>query len=224
MIQVRSLVVRDSERGGDARRLDDVSLEVTPGALVALVGASGSGKSTLLGVLSGFLPFDAGEVVVAGLRLEPGQAPEARKLQLRRRAVLVLQEPNLFPHLTVTENVTLALRHVRGMDPAAATRAAHGALERLGIGKKRGVLPGSLSGGEAQRVTLARALVLEPPVLLLDEPTSALDPQRRAEIGALLRERAAAGASVLVVTHDEALASAADARFTMDSGRLATAG
>ena len=220
MIRAGGLVVRDPEEPA-RRRLDGVELTVERGTLAALVGESGSGKSTLLRVLSGFLPFDEGAVVIAGLPLRPGPSPHSLRLALRRRAVLVLQEANLFPHLSVTENVTLALRHVRGHDPTTATRAAHAMLERLGLEAHRDAAPESLSGGEAQRVALARALVLEPPVLLLDEPTSALDPKRRADLAGLFRERAAGGMTLLAVTHDETLAASADARFTMAGGKLA---
>lgn len=219
MIGVRGLVVRGADDSARPR-LDGVELAVERGTFVALVGESGSGKSTLLRVLSGFLPFDEGEITIGGLTLRPGPATEGQRLGLRRHAVLVLQEANLFPHLTVTENVTLALRHVRGHDKHTATRAAHAMLERLGLGAHKEAAPESLSGGEAQRVALARALVLEPPVLLLDEPTSALDPKRRADLAALFRERAAGGMTLLSITHDEALAAAADARFTMAAGKL----
>jgi len=221
MIRARGLVVRDASEPARPR-LDHVELSVARGTFTALVGESGSGKSTLLRVLSGFLTFDEGEVVIAGLALHRGPTAEGLRLALRRRAVLVLQEANLFPHLSVTENVTLALRHVRGQDRATATRAAHAMLERLGLEAHKEAAPESLSGGEAQRVALARALVLEPPVLLLDEPTSALDPKRRADLAALFRERAARGMTLLSITHDEALAASADARFTMAAGKLSS--
>jgi polar amino acid transport system ATP-binding protein len=216
VIVVTNLTVRD----GDALRLDDVSMTLEKGVFAALVGESGSGKSTLLRVLSGFLPFSRGKVSVCGTRLLPGPTPEAVKLALRRDCVLVLQDANLFPHLSVTDNVTLALRHVRGLEARAATKAAHAMLERLGVGEKKDAEPESLSGGQAQRVALARALVLDPKVLLLDEPTSALDPKRKVEIAELFLERARAGTTVLAVTHDEGLGNAADVRLTMAAGRL----
>jgi ABC-type polar amino acid transport system ATPase subunit len=206
------------------QRLDDVTFTVERGAFAALVGESGSGKSTLLRVLSGFLPFSRGEARVAGVALAPGACAEARKLTLRRKAVLVLQEPNLFPHLRVIENVTLALRHVRDLGEGPARDRAVAMLDRLGVAEKAEVYPGELSGGQAQRVALARALVLEPEVLLLDEPTSALDPKRKVELGRLFGELAAGGTTVLAVTHDQGLADAATARFTMHDGRLTAQG
>lgn len=217
MIEVSHVTVRD----GGALRLDDVSLTLEKGVFAALVGESGSGKSTLLRVLSGFLPFSSGKITVGETVLEPGALPEGRKLALRRECVLVLQEANLFPHLTVTENVTLALRYVRAMSVRDATDLAHQMLVRLGVGEKRDAAPESLSGGQAQRVALARALVLGPKVLLLDEPTSALDPKRKVEIAELFRERAEAGTTVIAVTHDEGLSKAAHVRFSMAQGRLA---
>lgn len=225
MIVTRGLSVdTEAAEGERPQRLDDVTFTVERGSFVALVGESGSGKSTLLRVLSGFLPFSRGEVRVAGLTLAPGTGDEALKLRLRRKAVLVLQEPNLFPHLRVVENVTLALRHVRGLGDGAARARAMAMLERLGVAEKASVYPGELSGGQAQRVALARALVLEPAVLLLDEPTSALDPKRKVELGKLFGELAAGGTTVLAVTHDQGLADAASARFTMHDGRLTETG
>ena len=225
MIVTRKLSVdTEAAEGERPQRLDDVTFTVARGSFVALVGESGSGKSTLLRVLSGFLPFSRGEVRVAGLTLAPGTCDEALKLQLRRKAVLVLQEPNLFPHLRVVENVRLALRHVRGLGDGAARARAMAMLERLGVAEKAHVYPGELSGGQAQRVALARALVLEPEVLLLDEPTSALDPKRKVELGKLFGELAAGGTTVLAVTHDQGLADAASARFTMHDGRLTETG
>lgn len=217
MITVENVTVRD----GDALRLDDVSMSLEKGVFAALVGESGSGKSTLLRVLSGFLPFAKGKVVVAGQTLAPGAIAEGAKLALRRACVFVLQEANLFPHLDVTTNVTLALRHVRGLTAADADERARAMLDRLGLAAKHHAMPESLSGGQAQRVSLARALVLEPKVLLLDEPTSALDPKRKVEIAALFREQAEAGTTVIAVTHDEGLSNAAHLRFTMAAGKLA---
>lgn len=216
MISVENVTVRD----GDLVRLDDVSMALEGGVFAALVGESGSGKSTLLRVLAGFVPFSRGAVTVAATKLAPGATTEAAKLALRRSCVLVLQEANLFPHLDVTANVTLALRHVRGFTAAEAEGRAHTMLDRLGLGEKKRAMPESLSGGQAQRVSLARALVLSPKVLLLDEPTSALDPKRKVEIAALFREEAEKGTTVVAVTHDEGLSNAAHRRFTMAAGKL----
>jgi len=216
VITVKDVTVRE----GDSLRLDGVSMALERGVFAALVGESGSGKSTLLRVLSAFLPFSRGEVTVAGTRLSPGPTLEAAKVALRRECVFVLQEANLFPHLDVTSNVTLALRHVRGTPAREAEARAHAMLDRLGLDAKHRAMPEALSGGQAQRVALARALVLAPKVLLLDEPTSALDPKRKVEIAELFREQAEAGTTVLAVTHDEGLAAAAHARFTMTSGKL----
>ena len=219
MITIENVTVRD----GDTLRLDDVSMTLEKGVFAALVGESGSGKSTLLRVLSGFLPFAKGKVSVAGISLAAGATPEATKVALRRACVLVLQDANLFPHLDVTANVTLALRHVCGLGAQEAEARAHATLDRLGLAPKRTAMPESLSGGQAQRVALARALVLKPKVLLLDEPTSALDPKRKVEIAALFREQAEAGTTVIAVTHDEGLSNAAHVRYTMAAGKLTDA-
>lgn len=216
MIHLREVTAKT----GGRTRLDAVTLSLEKGSFTALVGESGSGKSSVLRVLAGFLAFERGEVRVAGIDLLAGRIDEARAHAVRRACVLVLQDANLFPHLDVTSNVTLALRHVRGLEEGAAVKLAHATLERLGLDDVRQARPSALSGGQKQRVSIARALVLQPSVLLLDEPTSALDPKRKLDMGGLFRERAEAGCTVLTVTHDQGLADAADRRIEMAEGAL----
>lgn len=216
MIHLRDVTART----GGRTRLDRVTMDLEKGSFTALVGESGSGKSSILRVLAGFLAFERGYVSVAGIELRPGRVDEARVHAVRSACVLVLQEANLFPHLDVTENVTLALRHVRGLEPSAAVKLARATLERLGLDDVRDARPSALSGGQKQRVSIARALVLDPPVLLLDEPTSALDPKRKLDLGGLFRERAESGCTVLTVTHDHGLADVADRKLEMAEGVL----
>lgn len=210
------------ERSG-SRVLDGVSLSVRRGEFAVLLGESGSGKTTLLRALAGLVPFDAGRVDVDGVRLEAGRLPAGEtERALRRKVGLVYQGANLFEHLDVTENLVLAPVHVLGLPRREAEERALGLLGILGIAPRARALPAELSGGEAQRAAIARALAMEPPLLLMDEPTAALDPARRRELGELLRGLNGRGTTLVVATHDLEFARGCAARaLSLSAGRLA---
>jgi ABC-type polar amino acid transport system ATPase subunit len=180
---------------------------VPRGGLLALMGPSGSGKTTILRVIAALEPFDRGSIAIDDLVVTGGHVLAGTELrQLRSRIGLVFQFHHLFEHLTVLKNVTLAPLHVHRVEPAAAEARARELLKALGVEHRANALPRELSGGEAQRVAIARALAVDPPVLMMDEPTASLDPERRAELGALLRGLADQGRAILVSTHDEEFA------------------
>ena len=196
-------------RRGETEILCGVDLAVGRGEVLAVVGPSGSGKTTLLRALNYLTPFDAGEVEVAGLRLRPGlcerrDAPALRAVRLR--VGMVVQSFHLFPHLTALDNVAEAPRRVLGQSRGAAHEAARTLLARVGLAERAAAFPHELSGGQQQRVAIARALAMGPVALLLDEPTSALDPRMTGEILAVVRDLAAAGQTMVVVTHAIAFA------------------
>ncbi|SHN46329.1 amino acid ABC transporter ATP-binding protein [Cryptosporangium aurantiacum] len=203
---------------GPLRVLDRVDLELHSGEVVVLIGPSGSGKSTFCRCVNGLERLDAGTVEISGDRLSesgPGLAA------VRRRVGFIFQQFNLFPHLSVLDNVTLAPRLVNRVPRADAEDAARGLLVRVGLADKAGARPGQLSGGQQQRVAIARALAMEPDVLLFDEPTSALDPQTTYEVVDVMEELATAGTTMLVVTHEMGFARrAADRVAFMDGGRI----
>jgi len=215
------LEVRDLAKAfGPTPLFEGVAFDIAPGERVALVGESGSGKSTLLYV-AGALDRDfEGEAEVAGTRLA-GLSPSALA-RLRNRAVgFVFQAFNLLDGLTALENVMLPGVLRRDGEPLPALRARAGeALARVGLAGRAEARPARLSGGERQRVALARALLARPAVLLADEPTGNLDTQTGEAIIALFRELAASGISVLVVTHEERVSSAAARVLHLDHGRL----
>ena len=180
-----------------------LSLEVARGEVVALMGPSGVGKTTALRAVAALQSFDEGHIVVDGFALAPGPVPpESRLAPLRQRVGLVFQAHALFEHLTVRDNVTLALRHVLGQSRTEADAVATQLLNALDVGGRAGAWPRQLSGGEAQRVAIARALAPNPPLLLMDEPTAALDPERRSTLGTTLRRLCEQGRGLLVATHD----------------------
>ena len=190
---------------GDAAVLRGVTLSVARGRLLALMGLSGCGKTTVLRTVVGLEGFDAGSARVGGVALAPGPPPSGGALRsLRAQVGMVFQYHGLFDHLTVLENVTLAPVHVARLSRSAAEARARELLTSLGVEKHGRAYPRELSGGEAQRVAIARTLAMEPPLLLMDEPTASLDPARRGELGrsltALVKE---GGRTLVVATHDE---------------------
>lgn len=208
-------------RRGTRVVLDQVTLDVQRGEVLALMGASGSGKTTVLRSVAGLEPFDRGQVTVDAVELRQGQ-PKADVLRaLRTKVGMVFQFHCLFEHLTAMDNICLAPVHVR-REPLAGVRArAHELLEQLGVAHRATALPRELSGGEAQRVAIARALATDPPVLLMDEPTASLDPERRDELAGILRGLVERGRTLLVVTHDEDFAAQAATRIVrMADGRI----
>jgi putative ABC transport system ATP-binding protein len=201
--------------GSRVEVLRDVSVELSAGQLTALVGRSGSGKSSLLNVLGALTPPDSGSVQINGVDLVGlGSAAAAR---LRGEQIgFVFQAFNLLPHLTAAQNVALPYR--RGVHAGAT--AAKGLLGRLGLAERAGHRPGELSAGEQQRVALARALINDPAVILADEPTGNLDRETEQQLLGLFREIAAEGRTVLIVTHNDGVAEAADRVLRMDAGQL----
>lgn len=179
--------------------LDAVNLEVEEHQVVCLIGPSGSGKSTLLRCINGLEKIDAGEIRIHGNRVSgPGVDVDA----LRRDVGIVFQSYNLFPHMTVLQNVTLAPLRVLHQERAAAEEKAMQLLKRIGLEDKAQEYPDRLSGGQQQRVAIARALAMDPMVLLLDEITSALDPELVAEVLEIVRELARDGMTMLLATHE----------------------
>jgi polar amino acid transport system ATP-binding protein len=206
---------------GTTEVLAGVDLTVQAGEVLALVGPSGSGKTTLLRSLNGLTPFTAGEVEIAGHRLRPAvceRADAAALRAVRTRVGMVFQAFHLFPHLTALENVTEAPRRVLGLGAAAAEARARALLARVGMAPHAGAYPQTLSGGQQQRVAIARALAMEPAVLLLDEPTSALDPRLKGEVLAVIGDLAAAGQTMLLVTHEIAFARRVARRVAVLAG------
>jgi polar amino acid transport system ATP-binding protein len=192
--------------------LDDVSVDVARGELVAVMGASGSGKTTMLRTIAGLEPFEAGTIEVGGAMLQAGRPRPAALKALRSRVGMVFQFHCLFEHLSAIENVWLAPVHVHGMRGSDAERRAIELLRQLGVEHRAKALPRELSGGEAQRVAIARALATDPPVLLMDEPTASLDPERRTELAEIVRALVERGRTIIAATHDEDFASAVATR------------
>jgi polar amino acid transport system ATP-binding protein len=188
-----------SKHYGDQRVLNDVSLQIEEHQVVCLIGPSGSGKSTLLRCINGLETIDAGEIRIHGDRVTgPGVDVDA----LRRDVGIVFQSYNLFPHMTVLENVTLAPLRVLRQEHAEAEGKALRLLKRIGLEDKAQQYPDRLSGGQQQRVAIVRALAMDPKVMLLDEITSALDPELVSEVLNIVRELARDGMTMLLATHE----------------------
>ncbi|MGL6279912.1 MAG: amino acid ABC transporter ATP-binding protein [Gaiella sp.] len=184
---------------GQLAVLRGIDLTLAEHEVVCLIGASGSGKSTLLRCIDLLEPVDEGRIVVAG---EEITTPAVDANAVRRRIGIVFQSFNLFPHMSVLQNVTLAPRKVLRLSRAEADERATALLERFGLADKRGEYPDRLSGGQQQRVAIVRALAMQPDLLLLDEITSALDPELVAEVLDVIRELAASGMTMLIATHE----------------------
>lgn len=203
-----------------SRAVVDVSLSVAPGEVVLLRGPSGSGKTTLLSLAAGLLVPDGGRVVLSGAELDARDAARCRARR-RREVGFVFQRPSLLPNLTVVENVLLAAA-LAGGSPDGGTEEAAALLDQLGLARLAGRRPGELSGGEEQRVAVARALVHRPALVLADEPTGSLDGETgRAVAGSLAELARARGAAVLVATHDGRLEPFATRVVSLVDGRLA---
>jgi polar amino acid transport system ATP-binding protein len=206
------------KRFGTNTVLDDVSMNVERGEIIAVIGRSGSGKSTMLRCINGLEPVQGGTVVVDG---ETVSAPGADLRALRQRVGIVFQSYNLFPHLSVEKNITLAPRVVKGMEPAAARELALGVLKRVGLAEKIDAYPDQLSGGQQQRVAIARSLAMQPKLMLFDEITSALDPELTGEVLKVLEQVAAEGMTMILVTHEMGFARRVATRVVfMHEGKI----
>jgi polar amino acid transport system ATP-binding protein len=207
---------------GDLTVLRGIDLTLEEHEIVALIGASGSGKSTLLRCINLLEPIDDGRVVVEG---EEITAHDVDVDRIRRRIGIVFQAFNLFPHMTVLDNVTLGPRKALRMARPQAEAAADELLARFGLADKRDDYPDRLSGGQQQRVAIVRALAMQPDLLLLDEVTSALDPELVAEVLNVIRELAASGMTMVIATHEMGFArDIANRVCFLDEGRILEAG
>ncbi len=204
---------------GPLRVLDGVGFEVTRGQTVAIVGRSGSGKSTLLRCVAGLETIQGGDIEVCGHPV--GRSGSAARAQLRRDVGMVFQSYNLFPHLTVERNITLALTLVKKQSRDEAKKRAAEVLGLVGLTDKIGAYPEQLSGGQQQRVAIARSLALQPQVMLFDEVTSALDPELTAEVLSVMEDLAKRGMTMITVTHEMGFARrVADLVVFMHKGKI----
>jgi len=210
------------KRYGTHTVLSGVSLAVEKGEIIAIIGRSGSGKSTLLRCVNGLEPIQGGTVRFEGTTVnDPGT--DLRKL--RQHVGIVFQSFNLFPHLTVEKNITLAPKVVKGMAPGEARALAERVLAKVGLAEKIDAWPDQLSGGQQQRVAIARSLAMQPTLMLFDEITSALDPELVGEVLKTLEEMAAEGMTMMLVTHEIGFArKVADRVVFMHEGRIAEQG
>lgn len=192
---------------GTLKVLDDINLSVHKGEVLAIIGPSGSGKSTLLRCINFLEKPTEGLLTVDGITIDPSSHPTLAHLRaLRRKVGMVFQSFNLFPHMTVLENVSLPQQRVLRRSKGEADKVSKALLDRVGLLSKVAQYPNRCSGGQQQRVAIARALALEPSVMLFDEPTSALDPELGLEVLSVMRELARSGMTMIVVTHEMSFA------------------
>ena len=200
MIQIEHVSKTFSGKYGTVHALDDVSIHVEKGDICGIIGFSGAGKSTLIRLVNGLETADSGKVTVCGKELSTLKKPELRAL--RRKIGMVFQQFNLFPHMTILDNMTLAPMKLLGRPKDEAETEALKLLERVGLKEKASAYPGQLSGGQKQRVAIVRALAMHPDVMLFDEPTSALDPEMVGEVLNVMRQLAEEHMTMVVVTHE----------------------
>jgi general L-amino acid transport system ATP-binding protein len=207
---------------GEFHVLKNINLEVKEREVLVIIGPSGSGKSTLIRCINRLEEHQEGDIIVDGIVL----SNDVRNISaIRRETGMVFQQFNLFPHLTVLENITLAQQHVRRRPKAEAEQVALSLLERVGIPEQANKYPGQLSGGQQQRVAIARALAMQPKIMLFDEPTSALDPEMIKEVLDVMKELALSGMTMIVVTHEMGFArEVADRVIFMDAGHIVEVG
>jgi len=224
MIEVRQLV----KSHGSLRVLDGVSLSVARGEVAAVIGPSGGGKSTLLRCINGLELFEEGEVQVGDVSLRSGTTRFGMATTLRElrcRVGMVFQQFNLFPHMTVLENVLAGPMHALGRSRGECESEARQLLERVGLSEKLTARPEQLSGGQQQRVAIARTLAMKPEAILFDEPTSALDPRMASEVLNVITDLAKSGQTMVVVTHAMGFArNVAHTVHVMHDGRVAESG
>ena len=203
---------------GTYQALVDVDEHIAKGEVVVICGPSGSGKSTLIRTLNRLEPIKSGRILIDGQDIH---AKDLDLNQFRSHIGFVFQQFNLFPHLTVLENCTLAPIRLRGLSRADAEKEAMALLDRVGLAHKASAFPINLSGGQQQRVAIARALAMRPPLMLFDEPTSALDPEMVGEVLLVMRDLARDGMTMVVVTHEMGFArEVADRVLFLDQGRV----
>ena len=203
---------------GDFQALKGISMDVAEGVVLVICGPSGSGKSTFIRCINRLEQHQEGQIIVDGIEL----TNDLKNIEaIRSDVVMVFQSFNLFPHLTVMQNITLAQIWVRKKNRAEAEEKAMELLERVGIPEQAQKFPGQLSGGQQQRVAIARALAMEPKIMLFDEPTSALDPEMIKEVLDVMKELAQSGMTMIVVTHEMGFAKeVADRVMLFDEGQL----
>ena len=222
LIEVRNL--KKYYNKGQIKALDDVSVEIRAGEVIVVIGPSGSGKSTLLRSLNLLEVPTSGSILVDGVDITTKKDANGKKLDLdlhRQKMGMVFQHFNLFPHMSVLENMTLAPIQVRHIARAEAEKKAHALLARVGLDDRAGAYPAQLSGGQKQRVAIVRTLMMEPEVMLFDEPTSALDPEMVGEVLEVMRELAHVGMTMVVVTHEMGFAREVGSRILfMADGKL----
>jgi polar amino acid transport system ATP-binding protein len=207
---------------GPLHVLRDVDLDVRAGEVLVVCGPSGSGKSTLIRCINKLEPIQRGEIVVDGMALTD---PATDITKLRAEVGMVFQQFNLYPHMTVLQNITLAPLKVRKQSRAEAERVARDLLTKVGIPEKAAQYPAQLSGGQQQRVAIARALAMQPKIMLFDEPTSALDPEMINEVLDVMVNLAKEGMTMIVVTHEMGFARKVSHRIIfMDEGRIVEEG
>lgn len=199
LVEIRGI----TKKFGEVTVLDDVSVDIDEGQIIAVIGRSGSGKSTLLRCINGLEPIQAGSITVDGMTVND---PHTDLRKLRQQVGIVFQSYNLFPHLSVARNITLAPRVVKGIPSGEAREIATDVLRRVGLVEKLDALPHELSGGQQQRVAIARSLAMRPKLMLFDEITSALDPELTGEVLNVLEDMARSGMTMALVTHEMAFA------------------
>ncbi|WP_112180669.1 MULTISPECIES: amino acid ABC transporter ATP-binding protein [Paraliobacillus] len=207
---------------GDLHVLKDVTLTANKGEVIVILGPSGSGKSTFIRTINGLEEIQKGKIHIDGINL----SHDIKDIEaIRKETGMVFQQFNLFPHMTILKNITLAPIWVRKKPKAAAEKLAKELLERVGIPEQADKYPGQLSGGQQQRVAIARALAMQPEIMLFDEPTSALDPEMIKEVLDVMKELAHSGMTMLVVTHEMGFArEVADRIVLFDQGEIIESG
>ncbi|MGM9922371.1 MAG: amino acid ABC transporter ATP-binding protein [Bhargavaea sp.] len=214
MIQVSNL----KKSFGDLEVIKDMSTAVEPSEVVCVIGPSGSGKSTFLRCLNRLEEISGGHVYIDGADITD---PKNNINEIRQKVGMVFQHFNLFPHMTVLENLTLAPIKLGKLKPDAAEKKALGLLDKVGLGAKAKAYPGELSGGQKQRVAIARSLAMDPKVMLFDEPTSALDPEMVGDVLGVMKDLAKEGMTMIVVTHEMGFAAeVADRVLFIDGGYI----
>ena len=207
-----------SKTFGEIEAIKNISLQIESGKVYSILGPSGSGKSTLLRCINYLEEPEQGRVFIDGEQLNNNQKLLNR---LRTKTAMVFQQFNLYPHMTIRENLTTALRIVKKMDKTQANQIAEAQLAKVGILDKANAYPSQLSGGQQQRAAIARALAMEPEIMLFDEPTSALDPEMIQEVLEVMLDLAKSGITMVVVTHEMGFARAAARRIIfMDEGKV----